>query len=80
MMTVHFQKWTAVKRLMTPTTLNFLALIFIIGFQWGIRGSYLPVYLQEELGADSALIGAVTIILYRGVIFAGKSAKKCITT
>ncbi len=54
--TVFFQVWLALKKLMTPTALNFFAFVFILGFQWGIRDSYLAVYLQEDLGADSDLI------------------------
>ncbi len=44
---------------MTPTAINLFCLVFIIGFQWGIRDSYLAIYLQEDLGADSAFISDI---------------------
>ncbi len=41
---------------MTPTALNFFAIVFILGIQWGVRDGYLAIYLQEDLGADSDFI------------------------
>ncbi len=52
------------KKLITPTALNFFAFVFILGFQWGIRDSYLAVYLQEDLGADSDLISGLRRLLF----------------
>lgn len=46
----------ALKNIVSLPALNFFALVFVMGFQWGIHDTYLLVYLDEEMEASSSLI------------------------
>ena len=46
----------ALKKLWTRPAIIFFALVFLYGYGWGVRDTYLFAYLGDELGASSSLI------------------------
>ena len=49
----------SLKKIISPPALILFAFAFLFGFSWGIHDTYLFIYLQEDLGADSALISEI---------------------
>ena len=57
------------KKLFTPSILIFLALVASSGLSWGIKDSYLNIYLVQEMNASYLMIGyAATISTAAGTI------------
>ena len=57
------------KKLFTPSILIFLALVASSGLSWGIKDSYLNIYLVQEMNASYLMIGyATTISIAAGTI------------
>ena len=57
------------KKLFTPSILIFLALVASSGLSWGIKDSYLNIYLVQEMNASYLMIGyASTIATSAGII------------
>jgi hypothetical protein len=52
----------SLKKIASPSALNFFGIVFLAGFQWGIHDTYLFVYLDEELEASSQLISKENMI------------------
>ena len=50
----------AFKSILNPATAIFLVISLVLGFGYGIFANYLTIYLQEDLGASSAMIGEYT--------------------
>ncbi len=47
----------ALLKIINPTTLIFFGLVFTNGLVRGVDGTYVSLYLQDELGASSQLLG-----------------------
>ena len=57
------------KKLFTPSILIFLGLVTSSGLAWGIKESYMNIYLVEEMNASYLMIGyAATISTAAGII------------
>ena len=57
------------KNLFTPSILIFLGLVTSSGLAWGIKDTYLNIYLVEELNASYLMLGyATTISIAAGTI------------
>ena len=57
------------KKLFTPSILIFFALVASSGLSWGIKDSYLNIYLVQEMNASYLMIGyASTIATAAGII------------
>ena len=56
----------AFKRIINPATGVFLLIMFFNGMGLGIFINYVAIYLQEELGASSAMIGKLFSVMGRG--------------
>ena len=57
------------KKLFTPSILIFLGLVTSSGLAWGIKESYMNIYLVEEMNAPYLMIGyAATISTAAGII------------
>ena len=48
---------TSFKKILNPAFAVFLLIGFAMGIEIGVGGNYVIVYLQEELGATSTMIG-----------------------
>ncbi len=49
--------WKALKKFMQPVFLIFFGLNLILGTTFGVADTYVAVFLEEEFGASSELIG-----------------------
>ena len=47
----------ALKQLFSPSALIFYGIIFQSGIMWGVKDTYMGVYLQDTLGASSQMLG-----------------------
>ena len=47
----------AFRRIINPASATFLLIMLVAGIGWGVLANYTLVYLQEEMGASSAMIG-----------------------
>jgi hypothetical protein len=47
----------ALRQLFSPSALIYFGLIFNGGLLWGVHDTYLQLYLQEDLGASSQMLG-----------------------
>ena len=52
----------AVKQLFTPSVLIFLLMLVASGLSWGIKDTFLYVYLSEEMKASSKLLSYTSAI------------------
>ena len=55
----------AFRRILNPASGMFFLMILGLGIGWGVAANYVAVYMQEDMGASSAMVGKYSdLVIY----------------